>query len=455
MGVKRTKSPNMVLWVEDDRETASRIAISLRKYFKIETFGAEDNREKLESRGKRIISSGAPTVLFLLPEGVPNLENISWFVGRFRPRAVVSDLEIGGDALGGLSVLSVTSEADRDAYWALFTGKYDESVERLARSMGINAVLKKAEDLRRPLSELIYDVFPHHIQARQTQRVISVEIKELRERNRKLASERTRLQRRLAVLEKRFKGHKPPMVGEKRKQEKTIEQLKDQLQVVDRERQMIMAQQHDLVNTSGLVTDALSNIWSKPELIPPVMLEDLKTARIGAKHSFVLVKSLSELISEKTGKKDKPASISRAFSEAYEIIARKIADSISVEIKIPDELPLSSVPEHLLVRCALNLLLNARDSIQGRGRIEVTCPVKPRGKAKHVDVIIKDNGRGILKRNLPKVLDWAFSTKGKKYGMGLFVVKTVMDKYGGDVKVDSVRGKGTSVRLKIPIAKQR
>ncbi|MCK4784579.1 MAG: hypothetical protein KAV87_12575 [Desulfobacteraceae bacterium] len=455
MGVKRTKSPNMVLWVEDDIRTVKQIVMVLNKHFRIWCWVGKDSRKDLESVGRRIRSKETPVVLFVMKEGLPDLENIRWFVSSFRPRAVVSDLELGGDALGGLSVLSVAAEADRDVYSALFTGKDDESVERLARSMGINAVLKKTKDLRRPLSELIYEIFPNLKQARLAQKGLSVEIiDELRERNRKLASERTRLQRRLAVLEK-FKGHKPLMVGEKRKQEKTIEQLKDQLQVVDRERQMIMAQQHDLVNTSGLVTDALSNIWSKPELIPPVMLEDLKTARIGAKHSFVLVKSLSELTSEKTGKKDKPASISRAFSEAYEIIARKIADSISVEIKIPDDLPLSAVPEHLLVRCTLNLILNARDAIQGRGWIVVRCPVKPRGKAKHVEVIIKDNGRGILKRNLPKVLDWAFSTKGKKYGMGLFVVKTVMDKYGGDVKVDSVRGKGTSVRLKIPIAKQK
>ncbi len=235
-------------------------------------------------------------------------------------------------------------------------------------------------------------------------------------------------------------------------QNKTIEKLKAQALEALKERQMVIAHQHDLINTSALVKESLDVVLSKPEYIPTVINDDLRRAWIAAKHSSVLLKSMGELGAGQKRVKEQPGCISRAFTEACEIISRKIPDSITLNMEVSENLPPTSIPDYLLVRCALNLLLNSLDAIPEKGWIKISSRTRGAGKKKSVTVIVEDNGKGIKKRDLPRVFNWDFSTKRKDYGIGLFIIKTVMERYKGGLKIESVRGKGTVVTLKIPLA---
>lgn len=104
----------------------------------------------------------------------------------------------------------------------------------------------------------------------------------------------------------------------------------------------------------------------------------------------------------------------------------------------------------------LNLIVNAAHAIQDshhdatNGQITVST----RALEKTVEIIIADNGCGIPPENLEKIYDPFFTTKvvGRGTGQGLAIARSiVVDKHGGDIRVDSQVGAGTRFILQLPI----
>ncbi|MEW6750390.1 MAG: HAMP domain-containing sensor histidine kinase [Candidatus Latescibacterota bacterium] len=101
-----------------------------------------------------------------------------------------------------------------------------------------------------------------------------------------------------------------------------------------------------------------------------------------------------------------------------------------------------------------NLVKNAIDAIDGRGgRIEVD--VEPVPDRRAVRLTVQDNGRGIDPASAGRVFDPGFSTKKRGWGLGLAVVKRIVEEYhGGRVAlVRSLPGEGTVFEVLLPLAR--
>ncbi len=96
-----------------------------------------------------------------------------------------------------------------------------------------------------------------------------------------------------------------------------------------------------------------------------------------------------------------------------------------------------------------NLILNARDSIIGEGKIEITTKITEKG----VTVEIADTGSGISPENLSKIYDPFFTTKevGKGTGLGLAVSYGIIQEHLGQISVESELGSGTKFCLIFPV----
>jgi signal transduction histidine kinase len=93
----------------------------------------------------------------------------------------------------------------------------------------------------------------------------------------------------------------------------------------------------------------------------------------------------------------------------------------------------------------LNIVRNACEAIAQSGA-RVTVAV--RGESQGVEVVVTDEGVGIEPAILSRLFNFGVTTKGEEgNGMGLWMVKHILTKYGGDVEVDSGPGKGTRFRL--------
>jgi sensor histidine kinase regulating citrate/malate metabolism len=69
---------------------------------------------------------------------------------------------------------------------------------------------------------------------------------------------------------------------------------------------------------------------------------------------------------------------------------------------------------------------------------------------KEIEIIVSDNGIGIDSKDLDKIFERGYSTKSKRRGIGLALVKEKVDRLGGNISVESSVGKGTIFRIVIP-----
>ncbi|BAL26470.1 nitrogen regulation protein NR(II) [Azoarcus sp. KH32C] len=98
-----------------------------------------------------------------------------------------------------------------------------------------------------------------------------------------------------------------------------------------------------------------------------------------------------------------------------------------------------------------NLLVNAMQAVGQGGRIVVRCAGED---GERVRVEIEDDGEGITEENLARVFNPFFTTRpvGSGTGMGLSVADTIVRRHGGRIEIDSARGRGTTVRVTLPLA---
>jgi PAS domain S-box-containing protein len=118
---------------------------------------------------------------------------------------------------------------------------------------------------------------------------------------------------------------------------------------------------------------------------------------------------------------------------------------VKAEFSVEEGLKLLMDHAHLL-SILQNLALNAKDAMGGKGVLKVSA------FADDDNVVLKfeDNGPGIPAELLSKIFDPGFTTKPHGTGLGLTVVKRVVDLYGGEISVDSQIGKGTTFTIKLP-----
>jgi signal transduction histidine kinase len=94
----------------------------------------------------------------------------------------------------------------------------------------------------------------------------------------------------------------------------------------------------------------------------------------------------------------------------------------------------------------VNVILNAAEAMPEGGRLEI----KARGKDDLVTVEFTDTGGGIPESLVGKIFDPLFTTKPRGVGLGLAVCKSIMEKHGGDIRVQSKEGEGTTFTVSLP-----
>jgi signal transduction histidine kinase len=100
----------------------------------------------------------------------------------------------------------------------------------------------------------------------------------------------------------------------------------------------------------------------------------------------------------------------------------------------------------LLYRTFLNIFVNAVQSIENGGNITVNVEEQKDRYA----VEIEDTGCGISRENLSKIFNPFFSTKETGTGLGVSIVRNIIEGHGGTIRIDSEEGKGTKVKIELP-----
>ena len=124
-----------------------------------------------------------------------------------------------------------------------------------------------------------------------------------------------------------------------------------------------------------------------------------------------------------------------------------------LSVDLSPELPLIEGSKEHLEDVWLNLLLNARDAIidSNIGEIKVTTRASAEGDS--IEVVVKDNGKGILPDDMKHLFQPFFTTKEHGIGLGLSICQDLIDRHGGTIRAESKVGEGTTITVSLPVEK--
>ncbi|HVM60203.1 MAG TPA: ATP-binding protein [Verrucomicrobiae bacterium] len=120
--------------------------------------------------------------------------------------------------------------------------------------------------------------------------------------------------------------------------------------------------------------------------------------------------------------------------------------------------PVVKVDKHQMLQVLVNLLGNAADALQERGKIRVATgltqtdvSVGGNGNRNFAVIEVSDNGPGIPAAVRNRLFDPFFTTKKEGTGLGLSISQKIVRDHGGAITVSSVEGKGTTFQVNLPV----
>lgn len=232
---------------------------------------------------------------------------------------------------------------------------------------------------------------------------------------------------------------------------RTIEQHKlvEQLNLAERLAalgEMVAGVAHEIKNPLGIIqstAELLSNMPHADE-------SQKKLSGVIGEESVRLNRIVTEFLDFA-----RPHELNLQYFELGEIIEKNLdffkpeidKKGIDVETNLGEGRHYPLTADHgLLYRGIMNLIINAIQAIEGEGKIIIHIG---ENKGKY-SVVIKDTGKGISEDNLKKIFNPFFTTKEKGSGLGLPIVRKIIEGHSGTIDIESTEGVGTKVALHLP-----
>lgn len=146
------------------------------------------------------------------------------------------------------------------------------------------------------------------------------------------------------------------------------------------------------------------------------------------------------------------ASVNQIIAETLKLLEREIADrDILVEEELASEVPVSLVDRAQLKQAFYNLIRNALQAMRPGGILRI------RTEAADDRIVISfvDTGHGISAEQMGRIFEPYYTTKPEGSGLGLMIVQRIVRDHGGTIDVESDVGRGTTVRIKLPVHEKR
>ncbi|MFZ2641348.1 MAG: GAF domain-containing protein [Verrucomicrobiia bacterium] len=143
----------------------------------------------------------------------------------------------------------------------------------------------------------------------------------------------------------------------------------------------------------------------------------------------------------------KPTDVNALFDDVLLLVRHKLMQqSITLQWQPAAGLPLASLDRTQIEQAALNLILNATQAMPRGGTLTITTQAREPG----VCVNISDTGVGMTAEVRERLFDGFLTTKSAGTGLGLAVVRKIIDAHHGRIEVESFPGKGTTFRVFLP-----
>ncbi len=189
------------------------------------------------------------------------------------------------------------------------------------------------------------------------------------------------------------------------------------------------------------------------------MVEYLRHVEKAAERAKGLVSQMLSFSRSKASD-DKPLQLQPLLAEDIEMLRSTLPASIEIDSEMREDLPSVVMDPVQLNQLLMNLSINARDAMDGKGRLtirlgwavelELECAAcRKKVSGDWIELSVSDTGSGIGPDVLERIFDPFYTTKGvgKGTGLGLSVIHGIVRSHGGHILVDTEVGKGTTFRV--------
>ncbi len=185
--------------------------------------------------------------------------------------------------------------------------------------------------------------------------------------------------------------------------------------------------------------------------LPPEQAEDVQATLAAARRGVRLLDGISAL----TGRREhqpQPVGLRAMLDDLAAMTRPTLGAGVTLDTRIGDLPARVMLDPGVLQDVLLNLILNARDAMRGRGRIGVT--VRPAGR--WLEIAVADTGPGFSDEALARATEPFFTTKGSQgTGLGLSMVYDQIKLAGGTLRLGNAEGGGAQVTIRLPLRAAR
>ena len=180
--------------------------------------------------------------------------------------------------------------------------------------------------------------------------------------------------------------------------------------------------------------------------------EDQQTANIMIQEVDRLNRVVSQLLefARPISISAKPTSFKDLVADSLKLIQQQAQDrQITINTRNSAKVDEINIDPDRINQILLNLYLNAIEAMEPGGKLQID--ISDSDENGSLNIQVSDTGKGIDKKDLPKIFDPYFTTKSSGTGLGLAIAHNIVEAMGGTIEVKSEAGKGTAFTLRLPV----
>jgi len=181
--------------------------------------------------------------------------------------------------------------------------------------------------------------------------------------------------------------------------------------------------------------------------------EKIDDIELLVKRASVIIRHLMSF-SKKSIIVNRPLDLNALIRDSFALLRSVVPEDIFIDLELSSErLVVESDPSQIH-QVLMNLVLNAKEAMIGGGNITVrTCSMVQAG-LDCAGIIVSDTGCGMDEEVRKKAFEPFFTTKSQGSGLGLSSVYGIVRNLNGQISIDSIVGKGTTISIFIPLSEK-
>jgi two-component system sensor histidine kinase HydH len=147
-----------------------------------------------------------------------------------------------------------------------------------------------------------------------------------------------------------------------------------------------------------------------------------------------------------------PVDVNGVVRRTVQILSSDRDDEVALELDLAEDLPRIRVDAEQLRQVLMNLVRNATQAMNGRGRVVLGTRSRPghRSQGRWVELRVTDSGPGMSQKVLKNLFVPFYTTKNQGTGLGLAISQRLVQSAGGTIEVNTHEGAGTTFTVVLP-----